>query len=96
MKRVVLIGIILMLLTSGTVYAVVSETVRSLPATVTIVSILAGDANGDDVVNAVDITAVERVIAGLDLAKPGADANGDGDINTIDITKVERLIAGLD
>ncbi|MBI2831016.1 MAG: right-handed parallel beta-helix repeat-containing protein [Chloroflexi bacterium] len=55
-----------------------------------------GDANGDDSVNALDITKVERVIAGLDATTPGADANGDGNVNALDITKVERLIVGLD
>jgi len=55
-----------------------------------------GDANGDGVVNALDITKVERIIAGLDASTPGADANQDGNINALDITKVERIIAGLD
>ncbi len=54
-----------------------------------------GDANGDGVVNAVDITEVERIIAGLEAATLGADANLDGNINALDITKVERIIAGL-
>jgi len=55
-----------------------------------------GDANGDGSVNALDITKVERIIAGLDAQTPGADANQDGNINALDITKVERIIAGLD
>ena len=55
-----------------------------------------GDANGDGVVDALDITKVERIIVGLDAATPGADANGDGNVNALDITKVERIIAGLD
>ncbi len=55
-----------------------------------------GDANGDGNVNALDITKVERIIAGLDAETPGADANQDGNINALDITKVERIIAGLD
>ncbi len=54
-----------------------------------------GDANGDGEVNAVDITKVERIIAGLDVSTPGADANQDGNIDALDITKVERLIVGL-
>jgi hypothetical protein len=55
-----------------------------------------GDANGDGVVDALDITKVERIIVGLDASTPGADANGDGNVNALDITKVERIIAGLD
>jgi len=57
---------------------------------------LPGDANGDGNVNALDITKVERIVAGLDAETPGADANQDGNINALDITKVERIIAGLD
>ncbi|MEK7353992.1 MAG: kelch repeat-containing protein, partial [Chloroflexota bacterium] len=60
------------------------------------VGIIPGDANGDGVVNAIDITKVERIIAHLDSPTPGADANQDGNINALDITKVERIIAGLD
>ncbi|MEK7353523.1 MAG: dockerin type I domain-containing protein, partial [Chloroflexota bacterium] len=60
-----------------------------------VVVVLPGDANGDGVVNALDITKIERIIIGLDAPTPGADANQDGNINAIDITKTERLIAGL-
>jgi hypothetical protein len=59
------------------------------------VTLVPGDANGDGNVNALDITKVERVIAGLDAETPGADANQDGNINALDITKIERIIAGL-
>ncbi len=59
------------------------------------VSVIPGDANGDGVVNAIDITKVERIIAHLDTPTTGADANQDGFINSIDITKVERTIVGL-
>jgi len=52
-----------------------------------------GDANGDGVVNALDITKVERIIAGLDAETPGADANEDGSVNALDITMVEIIIA---
>jgi len=63
---------------------------------VNVVSVVPGDANSDGKVNALDITKVERIIAGLDAETLGADANQDGNINAVDITKVERLIAGLD
>ena len=59
-------------------------------------NIAPGDANGDGNINALDITKVERIIAGLDAETPGADANQDGNINALDITKIERIIAGLD
>ena len=62
----------------------------------TIRSVTPGDATGDGVINALDITKVERIIAGLDTETSGADANQDGNVNALDITKVERLIAGLD
>jgi clostripain len=63
---------------------------------VDITSAQSGDANGDGVVNALDITKVERIIVGLDAETPGADANGDGMVNALDITKIERIIVGLD
>ena len=58
-------------------------------------TVVPGDANGDGSVNALDITKVERIIAGLDSQTTGADANQDGNINALDITKIERIIAGL-
>lgn len=54
-----------------------------------------GDANGDGVVDAADITLIERIIVGLEPYTPAADANRDGKLNTADITTVERMIAGL-
>ncbi len=62
----------------------------------TVQTVTPGDGNGDGNVNALDITKVERIIAGLDTETSGADANQDGNINALDITKVERIIAGLD
>ncbi len=62
----------------------------------TVQTVIPGDATGDGVVNALDITKVERIIAALDAETPGADANQDGSVNALDITKVERIIAGLD
>ena len=59
-------------------------------------AVVPGDATGDGVVDARDITKVERVIATLDAETPGADANQDGNVNALDITKVERIIVGLD
>ena len=55
-----------------------------------------GDANGDGVINALDLTKVARIIVGLDSATYGSNANQDGETNSADITKIERIIAGLD
>jgi len=55
--------------------------------------VIPGDANGDGFVNALDITKVERIVAGLDAETPGADANEDGSVNALDITMVEIIIA---
>jgi len=63
---------------------------------VEITSVTPGDGNGDGAVNALDITKVERIIAGMDAETPGADANSDGSVNALDITKIELIIAGLD
>ncbi|MEK7353840.1 MAG: cohesin domain-containing protein, partial [Chloroflexota bacterium] len=62
---------------------------------VLVTSVLPGDANGDEVVNALDLTATERIIVGLDAATPGADANKDGNVNALDLTLIERIIVGL-
>ena len=59
------------------------------------VTLVPGDANGDGNVNALDITKVEKIVAGLDAETPGADANQDGNVNALDITKIELIIAGL-
>lgn len=53
-----------------------------------------GDANGDHLVNALDLTAVELMIMELEAATLPADANQDGDINAIDLTEIEIIIAG--
>lgn len=80
----------------GVANAAVSEIAKPVPATVTLVSALPGDANEDGEFNALDITKVERTIVGLDVPTAGADANQDGYFNALDITKVERIIAGMD
>jgi len=63
---------------------------------VDVTSVLPGDANGDGVINALDITKVERIIAFLDAWTPGSDANQDGYTNALDITATERTLAGMD
>lgn len=57
---------------------------------------LQGDANGDGVVNVLDMTKVALIILQIDPETPGADANLDGVINVLDMTKIARIILGLD
>ncbi|NQU10664.1 fibronectin type III domain-containing protein [bacterium] len=67
-------------------------------------TLVVGDATGDGILNALDITKIELdVAAGLAVwttpgvvteAAPGADANEDGYINSLDITRIELLVAG--
>ncbi|MBI2860149.1 MAG: hypothetical protein HYX91_01420 [Chloroflexi bacterium] len=78
------------------VYLTVNENITVSDVPQALQTQLAGDANGDNEVDALDITKVERIIAGLDAPSGGADANGDGKVNALDITRVERIIAGLD
>ncbi len=77
-----------------------SNNATEIPATwlsgLVVVSVLPGDASGDGVINAIDITRVERIVAHLDTITDGADANGDGAVNALDVTAVERIIARLD
>ena len=56
--------------------------------------LIPGDATGDGLVNAVDITKTELIIAGREAPTQGADANQDGAVNAVDITKIELIIAG--
>lgn len=88
------------------VYSVILQMTDSTPTTrweerpdyitVTGEVALLGDANGDGVVNALDITKVERIIVGLDAETLGADANEDGMVNALDITTIEWIIVGMD
>jgi Dockerin type I domain len=75
-------------------------TANAIPATwvngSVLVSVIPGDANGDGVVNILDMTKCAREILGLDALTPGADANGDGNVNVLDMTKIARIILGLD
>ena len=70
--------------------------VASGPVTVAL-GCVAGDANGDGVVNVLDITKIERIVALIDGVPPAAcvDANHDGVVNVLDITATERIVVGL-
>jgi len=73
-----------------------SGEITELDVNATIEGSMLGDVNGDGLINALDITTVERIIVELDAPMTGADVNQDGTINVLDITRIERIIAGLD
>jgi len=54
-----------------------------------------GDANQDGNINALDITKLELMIAGMIPRTYEADVNQDSKVNALDITALERLIAGV-
>ena len=67
--------------------------------TLTEVTCVCGDTNGDEVVNYLDITGIMRIVAGIDsipAAPKNGDANCDGNTNYLDITGVMRIVAGID
>jgi hypothetical protein len=79
---------------SGSLYDTLAE---EIPATWTGDSIvvspaLPGDANGDGIINALDITKVMRIIALLDAPTAGADVNQDGVVNILDVTATKLTI----
>ncbi|MFC2071163.1 carboxypeptidase regulatory-like domain-containing protein, partial [Chloroflexota bacterium] len=60
------------------------------------VSVIPGDADGNYIVNILDLTSVVREILLLDAETPGADANLDGVVDVLDLTKIVRIILMLD
>jgi hypothetical protein len=85
-------------LSDGSLYDTTAEEIAAtwVGDSIVVTPALSGDVNGDGIINALDITTVERIIAKLDAPIASADVNQDGTINVLDITKVERFIAGLD
>jgi len=55
-----------------------------------------GDADGDGVINVLDMSKVARIVLQMDPETPGADANQDGVVNVLDMTKIARIILLLD
>ena len=55
-----------------------------------------GDANGDGVVDVLDLQAEKQIILGQLPPTCGADANEDGEINALDLVTIKRIILGLE
>ena len=58
---------------------------------------LAGDVNNDGQVDAKDVTALRRYLAGWDITiqAASADMNGDGSVDAKDVTILRRQLAGM-
>jgi YD repeat-containing protein len=51
-----------------------------------------GEANGDGVIDSLDMDYVGNVYLGLSPVTPGCDANRDGQVNMMDITAIQRML----
>jgi len=58
---------------------------------------LAGDVNNDGIVDAKDVTALRRYLAGWDITvqEASADMSGDGVVDAKDVTLLRRQLAGM-
>lgn len=69
------------------------------PAPTEASSIVYGDADGDGEVTILDVTYIQRSMAGVPMSKTintlNADVDGDGDISIIDATLIQRFMVGL-
>lgn len=59
---------------------------------------LAGDINGDGIVNGKDLTRLRKYLAGQDVQvnEDALDVNGDGVVNGKDLTRLLKYLAGQD
>ncbi len=58
---------------------------------------LYGDADADDDVSSIDVTVIQRYLAGIlsTLNERNADVDGDGDVTMIDATLIQRYLVGV-
>lgn len=54
--------------------------------------VVVGDVNGDGLINATDITAVEKIILEMEAGNPLADVKEDGTVNCLDITAIKMVM----
>jgi len=81
-------------ISNGSLYDTMAEEITAtwIGDSIDVIRVLPGDANGDGVINALDITKVVRIIALLDAQTSGADVNQDGTVNALDITATKWTI----
>ena len=63
---------------------------------VEVAGILWGDANGDGVVDILDVIRLRQYLAGdpVEIHRPEADADGNGVINILDVIRLQQYLAG--
>jgi len=62
-----------------------------------VVRYISGDANGDAIVNSMDVTLLRRFLAGWEnvrINKEAMDVNDDEDVTSLDVTILRRYLAG--
>lgn len=67
------------------------------PTDSSVPSVLYGDADADDDVTSIDVTVIQRYLAGIlsTLNERNADVDGDGDVTMIDATLIQRYLVGV-
>ena len=67
------------------------------PTDSSVPSVLYGDADADDDVSSIDVTVIQRHLAGIlsTLNERNADVDGDGDVTMIDATLIQRYLVGV-
>lgn len=67
------------------------------PTDSSVPSVLYGDADADDDVSSIDVTVIQRYLAGIlsTLNERNADVDGDGDVTMIDATLIQRYLVGV-
>ena len=61
---------------------------------ISVTGCIPGDANGDGVVNVLDLPVEKQIILGELPPTCGADANQDGKINVLDLVEIKLIIIG--
>jgi len=86
---------VILTVTDGTSTTFREEKIEYITVLCCGIEIIPGDVNLDGVIDVLDITYLEMIIASLKNETPTADANLDGVADIFDVTYIEMIIAGL-
>ena len=70
---------------------------RIISGGITVTGRVAGDINGDGIVNNKDVTRLVKYLAGeeITVVEASLDVNGDGTVNNKDLTRLIKYLAGV-